>query len=71
MKTRIGNSIKVINQNQGSKASGFYHSVLIKFEDGSIRPCLFTEYELNSGLSRAEKNIEDQLEQSLVSKLLD
>lgn len=71
MKTRVGNSIKVINQNQGAKASSFYHSVLLKFEDGSIRPCLFTEAELSSGLARAGKNIEDQLEQSFISKLID
>jgi hypothetical protein len=71
MKTRVGRNVKVINQNKGAKASSFYHSVLIKFEDGSIRACLFTETEIESGLTRAEKNIEDTLEQSFLSKLLD
>lgn len=71
MKTRVGKSIKVINQNPGAKASSFYHSILIKFEDGSVRPCLFTEAELMSGLARAVKNVEDQLEQSFISKLID
>ena len=70
IKTRIGNIVTVINQNKKKTASDTYESVLLK-SGNSVSEFLFTKVELEVAQSRARKNIEDTLEQSLISKILD
>jgi hypothetical protein len=70
--TRIGRVIRVKNK----KATNFtnendtYLTVLVKV-DGKVKTLMFTDAELAKGEARAEKNKEDQVKQSLISKLLD
>lgn len=70
IKTRIGRTIRVVNQDGKRNAKKEYESVLLK-KNGKIIPCLFTDVELEIAASRARKNIEDTLEQSIMSKLID
>lgn len=70
IKTRIGSLVKVINQNKKKSAADVYHAVLLK-EDSRIHSYLFTEIELDVAKSRARKNVEDTLEQSFISKIID
>jgi hypothetical protein len=70
--TRIGRVIRIKNK----KATNFtnendtYLTVLVKV-DGKVKTLMFTDAELAKGETRAEKNKEDQVKQSLISKLLD
>lgn len=70
IKTRIGNVVEVINQNKKKGSSDTYHSVLLKDTTG-VHEFLFTKVELDVAFSRARKNIEDTLEQSFISKIID
>jgi hypothetical protein len=70
IKTRVGNIVTVINQNKKKGAADTYESVLLK-SGKSISEFLFTKVELEVASSRARKNIEDTLEQSLFSKIVD
>jgi hypothetical protein len=70
IKTRVGNIVTVINQNKKKGAADTYESVLLK-SGNSISEFLFTKVELEVASSRARKNIEDTLEQSLFSKIVD
>ncbi len=71
IKTRVGRLVEVINQNKKKGAADVYHSVLLKAETGGVQEFLFTTVELNVAFSRARKNVEDTLEQSLFSKIVD
>lgn len=70
IKTRVGNIVTVINQNKKKTAANTYESVLLK-SGNTVSEFLFTKVELEVAQSRARKNIEDTLEQSLISKILD
>ena len=70
IKTRIGNVVEVINQNKKKGSNDTYHSVLLKDTTG-VHEFLFTKVELDVAFSRARKNIEDTLEQSFISKIID
>lgn len=70
IKTRVGRVVEVINQNKKNAANSTYEAVLLKNDTG-VHEFLFTKVELDVAYSRARKNIEDTLEQSLVSKILD
>jgi hypothetical protein len=70
IKTRVGNIVTVINQNKKKTSSDTYESVLLRSDNG-ISEFLFTKVELEVAASRARKNIEDTLEQSLLSKIID
>lgn len=71
IKTRVGRVIEVVNQNKKKTASETYQSVLLKLENGSVHEFLFTQVELDVAYARARKNIEDTLERSLISKIID
>ena len=70
--TRIGRLIRIKNK----KASNFtnendtYLTVLVK-QNGKVKALMFTDVELAKAESRAEKNKEDQVKQSWISKILD
>jgi hypothetical protein len=70
--TRIGNLIRIKNR----KASNFtnendtYITVLVK-QNGKVKSLMFTDVELAKAEARAEKNKEDQVKQSWISKILD
>jgi hypothetical protein len=70
--TRIGNLIRIKNR----KATNFtnendtYITVLVK-QNGKIKSLMFTDVELAKADARAEKNKEDQVKQSWISKILD
>jgi len=70
IKTRVGRMVEVINQNKKRNSSDTYYSVMLKSDTG-IHEFLFTKVELDVALSRARKNIEDTLEQSFISKIID
>ncbi len=70
IKTRVGNIVTVINQNKKKGSADTYESVLLK-SGNSVSEFLFTKVELEVAASRARKNIEDTLEQSLFSKIVD
>lgn len=73
MKTRIGQLLTIKN----SKSKTFtnendsYKTILIKTECGKVKCLMFTDVELNKAEGRADKNMEDQPQQSFWSKLLD
>jgi hypothetical protein len=70
--TRIGRVIRIKNR----KATNFtnendtYLTVLVKV-DGKVESLMLTDVEFAKAKSRAEKNKEDQVKQSLISKILD
>jgi hypothetical protein len=70
IKTRVGRVVEVINQGKKKNSSDTYQSVLLKAGD-TVREFLFTTVELDVASSRARKNIEDTLEQSFISKIID
>ncbi len=70
VKTRVGNVVEVINQNKKKTANDTYHAVLLK-TNGHVHEFLFTQVELDVAYSRARKNIEDTLERSFISKIID
>lgn len=70
MKARIGNIVKVKNQNKKHSENGHYYSVILK--DGSrVSNFIFTEAEIHSAYDRAIRNQEDCLERSITSIILD
>lgn len=71
IKTRVGKIVEVVNQNKKKGSADTYHSVLLKNDAGMVQEFLFTNVELNVAFSRARKNIEDTLEQSFISKIID
>jgi hypothetical protein len=70
MKTRIGNLVKVENQNKKSRENQCYYSVILK-DRNVITKLIFTEAEIHSAYDRAIRNAEDCLDRSLVSYILD
>jgi hypothetical protein len=71
IKTRVGRVIEVKNQNKKKSANDVYHSVLMKLSNGEVHEFLFTQIELDVAHVRARKNLEDNVQQSLISKILD
>jgi hypothetical protein len=71
VKTRLGNVVLVDNQNRKKSANSQYYAVMLKNINNVYHPYLFTEIEMVVALERAKKNVEDQVEQSLLSKILD
>lgn len=71
IKTRVGKVVKVINQHKKKNSSSVYHSVMLKDDDGRYRPFMFIDTELDIAADRARKNVEDQVERSFISKLID
>lgn len=70
MKARIGNIVKVGNQNKKHSENAYYYSIILK--DGSkVSNFIFTEAEINSAYDRAIRNQEDCLERSITSIILD
>ena len=71
-KTRIGRIHKVENKERKkfSNENLYYYAVIIK-EGDEAKNYLFTEGELERAAHRAGRNIEDTLEQSGISKLID
>ena len=70
IKTRVGNLVKVKNQNKKKSANNEYYAVVLKNRT-TYASCLFTEVEIAVAQERARKNPEDQAERSLLSKILD
>jgi hypothetical protein len=70
IKARIGRVVEVTNQLKKKGASDVYEAVLLK-NDAGVHPFLFTKVELDVAYSRARKNPEDVISQSLISKILD
>lgn len=71
VKTRVGKVVKVVNQNKKKNSSLTYHSVILKDNDDKYRSFMFIDTELDIAADRARKNIEDQIERSFISKLID
>lgn len=70
IKTRIGKLIKIKNQAKKITANGHYQAVILN-SNGRYNSYLFTDVEIIVALERARKNVEDNLERSVISKLLD
>lgn len=73
MLTRLGRLLKVKNQKTRafSNENDTYRAVLVKTECGKVKCLMFTDAELVKAESRGEKNVEDQPQQSWISKILD
>jgi hypothetical protein len=73
MLTRIGRLFTVKNQKSKmfSNESDSYKAVLVKTESGKVKCLMFTDVELNKAEARGDKNTEDQLQQSWISKIID
>lgn len=70
--TRLGRLVKVKNQKSKSFSNENDHYIAVLVKDAKKVKCLmFTETELAKAEARAEKNPEDQPEQSWISELLD
>lgn len=62
VKSRIFVTESVVNTNpRGPKADANYLIAYVVFPDGSLKPALFTDGDLQKALKRAEKNPEDIL----------
>ena len=70
IKTRVGKLVKVKNQNKKKTANDTYQAVILNM-NGQYNPYLFTDVEITVAYERGRKNIEDQVERSLTSKILD
>lgn len=70
MKVRVGELVNVTNQKKKSAANNSYQAVVLK-GNGQYNPYLFTDIEITVAFERGRKNVEDQVERSLLSKLLD
>jgi hypothetical protein len=70
VKTRVGNLVHVKNQNKKKTANDTYQAVILN-SNGQYNPYLFTDVEIAVAYERGRKNIEDQVERSLTSKILD
>lgn len=69
-KVRIGEIVKVENQQRKSAANTEYYHVIVRGDRGTFK-LLFTKTELDAANDRAVKNWEDTLERSFISKLID
>ena len=70
IKTRVGKLVKVKNQNKKKAANDTYQAVILN-SNGQYNPYLFTDVEVAVAYERGRKNIEDQVERSILSKILD
>lgn len=70
IKTRIGNLVRVENQDKKTAANKEYNAVILK-KNGQYNQYLFTDVELDVAWTRGRKNLEDVVERSFASKLLD
>jgi hypothetical protein len=70
IKTRVGKLVKVKNQNKKKAANDVYQAVILN-SNGQYNPYLFTDVEIAVAYERGRKNIEDQVERSTLSKILD
>lgn len=70
IKTRVGKLVKVKNQNKKKAANDTYQAVILN-SNGQYNPYLFTDVEIAVAYERGRKNIEDQVERSILSKILD
>ena len=70
--TRIGKVIRIKNKKSTNftNENDTYLTVLVKI-NGKVKSLMFTDVELAKAESRAEKNKEDQVKQSWISKILD
>ena len=71
IKTRVGNLVRVENQDKKKGANKEYMAVILKTQNGQYNQYLFTDVELDVAWSRARKNTEDVVERSFASKMLD
>lgn len=73
MSVRLGKLFTIKNQKSKvfSNENDSYKAVLVKTESGEVKCLMFTDAELSKAEVRGEKNTEDQLTQSWISKLLD
>lgn len=73
MKARIGNIVKVSNQNKKHSENNYYYPVILKDTNagGRVSNFIFTEAEIHSAYDRAIRNQEDCLERSITSIILD
>jgi hypothetical protein len=71
-KTRIGRIRRIENKARPkfSNADLFYHAVIVK-HNGDVFQLMLTDSELQRAYERAKKNPEDQLTQSVISRILD
>lgn len=70
IKTRVGKLVKVKNINKKVTANNYYQAVILK-SYGEYNSYLFTDVEIIVAQERARKNTEDNIERSVISKLLD
>jgi hypothetical protein len=70
IKTRVGKLVKVKNQDKKKSANNTYQAVILN-SNGQYNPYLFTDVEITVAYERARKNTEDQVERSVISKILD
>ncbi len=70
IRTRVGNLVKVKNQDKKKTANSEYYSVIMK-KDGAYIDYLFTDVEINVAKERARKNGEDRVVRSFISNILD
>lgn len=70
--TRIGRLVRVKNKKSTTftNENDTYLTVLVKM-NGKVKSIMLTDAELSKALARAEKNKEDQVKQSWISKILD
>jgi len=73
MLTRLGKLLTVKNTKQKSfsNENDNYKAVLVKTACGKVKCLMFTDTELIKAEARGEKNTEDQLTQSWISKIID
>lgn len=69
-KVRLGEMVRVTNKNKKQFANKEYNAVIVRYNSVDT-PLLFTDDDIKTAYDRALRNTEDQLERSLVSKLLD
>lgn len=70
IKTRVGNLVRVENQDKKVAANKEYNAVILK-KNNQYNQYLFTDVELDVAWARARKNLEDVIERNLASKILD
>lgn len=69
-KVRLGEMVRVTNKNKKQFANKEYNAVIVRY-NGVDTPLLLTDDDIKSAYDRALRNTEDQVERSLISKLLD
>lgn len=70
IKTRIGKLIKIKNRAKKITANDHYQAVILN-SNSRYNSYLFTDVEIIVAFERARKNVEINLERSVISKLLD